>query len=129
MFKLVPKIGYHSLANTYKDYNMLSRYYRLKKYDKENKKLTINLKHWGIVINDYIYLAKCKNLFRFKNEDWVYYPKINLLYKNIIDNTIEKYYKQLKKEMKSKDYKFKNSNVYNEKHVKLLKKGGNKYFK
>lgn len=126
---LIPKIGYDSLPTSISDLKVLQKIKTLRKYDKENNKINIKLKHWGIVINNFIYIAKAKNLFRLKNTDWVYYPRINILYNEIISNNIEKYYKTLKNDMKKKDYKYANKNIYNKTHTKLLKNGGNEYYK
>jgi len=113
-------------------------------YDKDNRdkgdrKIFITWRNWGFIINTKIsvtknknleiYLAKCKNLFRFPSTDWVYFPKIRVLYEKIISGEIKEYYEELKKDMQSKDYKFIENNNYNIKHVRLLKRGGNKYFK
>ncbi len=76
-----------------------------------------------------IYVAKFKNLFRFPGTDWVYFPKIRVLYEKIISGEVKEYYEELKRDMQSKDYKFVENNNYNITHVRLLKKGGNKYFK
>ncbi len=65
-----------------------------------------------MVINSKIYIAKARNLFRFPNEDWVYYPQISILYNKIILGEIEQYYKKIKKSMKGKDYTFKNKNKF-----------------
>ena len=113
-------------------------------YDKDNRdkgdrKIFITWRNWGFIINTKIsvtknknleiYLAKCKNLFRFPSTDWVYFPKIRVLYEKIISGEIKEYYEELKKDMQSKDYKFIENNNYNIKHVRLLKRGGNKYLK
>ena len=113
-------------------------------YDKDNidkgdRKIFITWRHWGFIINTKIsvaknknlaiYVAKFKNLFRFPNTDWVYFPRIRVLYEKIISGEIKEYYEELKKDMKSKDYKFIDNNNYNFTHVRLLKRGGNKYFK
>jgi|TARA_B100000959_G_scaffold91019_1_gene96836 hypothetical protein len=113
-------------------------------YDKDNRdkgdrKIFITWRNWGFIINTKIsvtknknleiYLAKCKNLFRFPSTDWVYFPKIRVLYEKIISGEIKEYYEELKKDMQSKDYKFIENNNYNIRHVRLLKRGGNKYFK
>jgi hypothetical protein len=68
------------------------------------------------------YVAKNKNLFRFPKTDWVYFPKIRILYENIVSGKIKEYYEELKKDMKSKDYEFVDNNNYNSTHVRLLKK-------
>jgi hypothetical protein len=122
----------------------MSKIKTLLRYDKDNidkgdRKISITWRHWGLIINAKIpvvknkylkiYVAKSKNLFRFPNTDWVHFPKIRILYGKIISGEIKEYYEELKKDMKSKDYKFIDSNNYNITHVRLLKRGGNKYFK
>ena len=122
----------------------MSKIKRLLNYDKDNKdkgdrKIFITWRHWGFIINTKIkvtknknlaiYVAKYKNLFRFPNKDWVYFPKLNILYEKIISCEIEKYYEDLKRSMQSEEYEFVEKNKYNTTHVRLLKKGGNKFFK
>ncbi len=122
----------------------MSKIKSLLKYDKDNidkgdRKIFITGRHWGFIINTkipaaknknlQIYVAKFKNLFRFPGTDWVYFPKIRVLYEKIIFGEVKEYYEELKRDMQSKDYKFTENNNYNITHVKLLKKGGNKYFK
>ena len=89
----------------------------------------MELKHWGMVINSKVYIAKTRNLFRFKNKDWVYYPRISTLYNKIISGEIEEYYEEIKKDMKKKNYLFKDKNKYNKKHIQLIKNGGNSFYK
>jgi hypothetical protein len=122
----------------------MSKIKSLLKYDKDNidkgdRKIFITWRHWGFIINTkipaaknknlQIYVAKFKNLFRFPGTDWVYFPKIRVLYEKIIFGEVKEYYEELKRDMQSKDYKFTENNNYNITHVRLLKKGGNKYFK
>jgi hypothetical protein len=126
---IIPKLGYYSSPSTASDFSFLKKIKSLKKHDEQNNKLNIELKHWGMVINSKIYVAKSRNLFRFSNKDWVYYPRINILYNKIISGEIEKYYKKIKKDMKEKDYTFKNKNKYNKKHIQLIKNGGNSFYK
>ena len=122
----------------------MSKIKSLLKYDKDNidkgdRKIFVTWRHWGFIINTkipaaknknlQIYVAKFKNLFRFPGTDWVYFPKIRVLYEKIIFGEVKEYYEELKRDMQSKDYKFTENNNYNIRHVRLLKKGGNKYFK
>jgi|TARA_Y100000296_G_scaffold78551_1_gene101456 hypothetical protein len=122
----------------------MSKIKSLLKYDKDNidkgdRKIFITGRHWGFIINTKIpaaknknleiYVAKIKNLFRFPSTNWVYFPKIRVLYEKIISGEVKEYYEELKRDMQSKDYKFIENNNYNIRHVRLLKKGGNKYFK
>ena len=122
----------------------MSKIKSLLKYDKDNidkgdRKIFITGRHWWFIINTKIpaaknknleiYVAKIKNLFRFPSTDWVYFPKIRVLYEKIISGEVKEYYEELKRDMQSKDYKFTENNNYNITHVRLLKKGGNKYFK
>ena len=122
----------------------MSKIKSLLKYDKDNidkgdRKIFITGRHWGFIINTKIpaaknknleiYVAKIKNLFRFPSTDWVYFPKIRVLYEKIISGEVKEYYEELKRDMQSKDYEFTENNNYNITHVRLLKKGGNKYFK
>ena len=122
----------------------MSKIKSLLKYDKDNidkgdRKIFVTWRHWGFIINTKIpaaknknleiYVAKIKNLFRFPSTDWVYFPKIRVLYEKIISGEVKEYYEELKRDMQSKDYKFTENNNYNITHVRLLKKGGNKYFK
>jgi hypothetical protein len=122
----------------------MSKIKSLLKYDKDNidkgdREIFITGRHWGFIINTkipaaknknlQIYVAKFKNLFRFPGTDWVYFPKIRVLYEKIIFGEVKEYYEELKRDMQSKDYKFTENNNYNITHVRLLKKGGNKYFK
>ena len=122
----------------------MSKAKNLLKYDKDNidkgdRKIFITWRHWGFIINTKIpviknknleiYVAKCKNLFRFPNTDWVYFPKLRILYEKILSCEVEEYYEELKKDMQSKNYKFTERNQYNATHIKLLKNGGNAFFK
>ena len=122
----------------------MSKIKSLLKYDKDNidkgdRKIFITGRHWGFIINTKIpaaknknleiYVAKYKNLFRFPSTDWVYFPTIRVLYEKIISGEVKEYYEELKRDMQSKDYKFTENNNYNITHVRLLKRGGNKYFK
>ena len=107
--------------------------------DKGERNIFITWRHWGFIINTKIYVAKnknleiyvakCKNLFRFPKTDWIYFPKIRILYESIVSGEVKEYYEELKKDMKSKDYEFIDNNNYNATHVNLLKNRGNKYFK
>ena len=127
----------------------MSKIKSLLKYDQDSidrgeRNIFITWRHWGFIINTKIhlskinlsknksleiYVAKNKNLFRFPKTDWVYFPKIRILYENIVSGKIKEYYEELKKDMKSKDYEFVDNNNYNSTHVRLLKNNGNKYFK
>ena len=127
-----------------KESNIMSKIKSLLKYDQDSidkgdRNIFITWRHWGFIINTkiyvaenknlQIYVAKCKNLFRFPKTDWVYFPKIRILYESIVSGEVKEYYEELKKDMKSKDYKFIDNNNYNARHVNLLKNRGNKYFK
>jgi hypothetical protein len=106
----------------------MSKIKSLLKYDQDSidrgeRNIFITWRHWGFI------MAKNKNLFRFPKTDWVYFPKIRILYENIVSGKIKEYYEELKKDMKSKDYEFVDNNNYNSTHVRLLKNNGNKYFK
>jgi len=126
---IIPKLGYYSFPSTASDFSFLNKIKSLKKHDEQNNKLSIELKHWGMVINSKVYIAKARNLFRFKNKDWVYYPRISTLYNKIISGEIEEYYEEIKKDMKKKNYLFKDKNKYNKKHIQLIKNGGNSLYK
>jgi hypothetical protein len=126
---IIPKLGYYSFPSTTSDFSFLNKIKSLKKHDEQNNKLSMELKHWGMVINSKVYIAKTRNLFRFKNKDWVYYPRISTLYNKIISGEIEEYYEEIKKDMKKKNYLFKDKNKYNKKHIQLIKNGGNSFYK
>jgi len=65
--------------------------------------------------------------------DFSFLNKIKSLKKHDEQNNklsiIEEYYEEIKKDMKKKNYLFKDKNKYNKKHIQLIKNGGNSFYK
>jgi hypothetical protein len=82
----------------YKDINMYKKLNKLQRYGLTN----IHISRQGLIVNDMILIAKSKNRFKMLGElDWVYYPRINILYNKLKDNTIKEYHKELLSHEKS----------------------------
>ena len=82
----------------YKDINMYKKLNKLQQYGLTN----IHISRQGLIVNDMILIAKSKNRFKMLGElDWVYYPRINILYDKLKDNTIKEYHKELLSHEKS----------------------------
>jgi len=93
--------------------NIIRKKECLRKYGCKNFRET----NQGLIIEDKIMIAKKKNRFKILgNLDWVYYPNIKLLYKNLKEDNIDAFFKEMSKHEKSPPNVWRNKSL--EKNLK-----------